>query len=303
MAANPDYWDGRPAVDEIVMIPMPSEPARASALASGEIDMVPVLPPTFVPRLSRDPNLKIVPVKSNRATFLGFNHHDPVLGDLKVRQAIDCAIDRDKITKVLLRGFGEPVGQVDPPVLFGYDPTILPTAYDLAKAKRLLAESSYKGETIPFDYPTNRLAFGEEVAQAIGGYLQEIGLKLELRHAEFAAFFPNWLSNKFPGIYFYGLGMSVMDSDLLLGFDYESKISHGYWSSPEVDDLIRRQRGATDPRERAALLSKIWTISRDNVVYAPLYAEIQVYGFRKGVEYTPRADERLRFQDARVTPS
>jgi peptide/nickel transport system substrate-binding protein len=303
LIANPDYWDGTPKLDEVVFVPIPAEAARASALTSGQVDIVPILPPSMLTQVARDGSIHVEPVESNRAAFLGFNHTHPALANLKVRQAIDCAIDRGKITQALLRGYGKPIGQVGAPVIFGYDPAIAATTYDPAKAKAMVAESGYKGEKIVLDYPTNRLAFGDQVAQAIGGYLQAAGLNIELRGAEFASFFPNWLGNKFSGIFLYGIGISVMDADLLVGFQYESGLSHGYWNSPEVDDLIRRQRAAADPAERKALLSKIWTISKESVVYAPLYVEIQAYGIRKGITFKPRADERLRFIDADAQPT
>jgi peptide/nickel transport system substrate-binding protein len=217
------------------------------------------------------------------------------MSNLKVRLAVNHAIDRDAITGKLLRGMGEPLGQLATPPIFGYDPSIKPPKYDVALAKKLLQEAGYKGEKILFQYPNNRWAFAEQVAQAIGGYLGAAGLNVQLQSMEFSAFFPLWVANKLPALYMFSMGITILDADLLLNLEYETGTSHGYWTSPEVDELARKQRAEKDPEKRKQALSRIWQLSLDNAAFAPLYVEIQAYGVRDGVAWSPRPDERLIF--------
>ncbi len=300
LAANPDFWGGAPKVGKVVFRPVPSEPARAAGLASGELDIVPLLPPTLVASLATRPNIKVEKVGSNRTIFLGYNPANPQLANLKLRQAIDHAIDRDAIATKLLRGLGKPVGQIPAPVLFGYDPSVAPTRYDPELAKKLVAESGYKGEKIVFQYPNNRWAFAEEVAQAVGGYLKTVGIQAELQSMEFSAFFPLWLGNKLGSMYMFSLGITVMDADLILNLEYESGSSHGYWVNAEVDALAKQQRAETNPQVRKEILGRIWRMSQQNAWFAPLYQEIQAYGISDRVKWAPRPDERLNFENVEV---
>jgi peptide/nickel transport system substrate-binding protein len=295
-----DFHGGAPEIDTVVFRPVPSESARASALASGELDIVPVLPPALIEPLKARDGIRVEQVESNRVLYLGFDVNQPVLSDLKLRQAIDHAIDREAITTQLLRGLGTPVGQVVAPVTFGYDPSIEPTAYDVDRAKQLVEESGYSGEPILFQYPNNRYAFGEEVAQAVAGYLQAVGINVDLQGMEYSAFFPLWLNKKLNGMHLFAYGPSIMDAELPLRSLYQTGPSRGYWSSAEVDELAKAQRATSDLEERKQLISQVWKLSKENVPYVILYNEIQAYGIREGVDWQPRPDERLLFGEASV---
>jgi len=83
-------------------------------------------------------------VSSNKVVYLGFDVKNPTLSDLRIRQAIDLAINRNVLTSRLLRGLGKPSGQVVAPVTFGYSPDIKPTEFNPARAKELVAASGYK---------------------------------------------------------------------------------------------------------------------------------------------------------------
>ena len=157
LAANPDYFGGAPKVATVIFRPVPAESARAAALASGEIDIVPLLPPSLVERLSTTRGIGVSKVDSNRVLYIGFDVTNPLLSNQKLRQAINHAINREAITTRLLRGLGKPIGQPVAPVTFGYDASIPAPTFDVDLAKRLVKESGYKGEPILFQYPTTAM--------------------------------------------------------------------------------------------------------------------------------------------------
>jgi peptide/nickel transport system substrate-binding protein len=295
LEAFADYHGGKVKYQQVVFRPVPSESARTAALLSGELDIVPILPPAFMETLATREGIRVEKVQSNRVVYLGFDVNVAPLDNVKLRQAIDFAIDRDALTKQLLRGLGAPVGQIVAPVTFGYDPSIKPTAYDPEKAKQLVAESGYKGEPILFQYPNNRYAFGQEVAQAAAGYLRAVGINVDLQGMEYSAFFPLWLNKKLNGMHMFAFGPSIMDAELPLRSLYETGPARAYWSNEEVNSLIKQQRATADPAARKKLISQIWKISKENVPYAILYNEIQGYGIRDGIDWQPRPDERLLF--------
>lgn len=300
LEANAEYWGGAPAIQTVIFRPVPQENARVAGLETGELDIVPLIPPSEIERLRQVEGLRIELVESNRNLYLGINTQTPPLDNLLLRQAIDLAIDREAICQDLLSGLGKPIGQPVAPVTFGYDPSIEPTPYDPDRARQLVQESGYGGEEILFQYPNNRYQFGNEVAQAVASALQEVGINVRLEGMEYSAFFPLWTGRQLMGLHLFAFGPSIMDADLPLNSLYESASTRGYWTSPEVDELIQQQRAAVDAEERQAIISQIWRISQENVPYVWLYNEVQAYGIRDHVDWTPRADERLLMQEAKL---
>ncbi|AMN44043.1 ABC transporter substrate-binding protein [Rhodoplanes sp. Z2-YC6860] len=299
LAAFDKYWGGAPKIKTLVFKPVPSAPTRAAALSSGELDVVPILPPALVDVLGSRKGLRVEKVSSNKVVYLGFDVNNPALSDVRIRQAIDLAIDRNALTSRLLRGLGKPSGQIVAPVTFGYSPDIKPTGFDQARAKQLVAESGYKGEKLILQYPNNNLAFGDEVAQAIANYLGQVGIKVELQGMEYSAFFPLWANRKLNSLHLFAYGPSIMDADQIIGSLYD-KTGRVYWLDPKVQDLAQQQRGERDKDKRKALIAEILKLSRANVPYAPLYDEMHAYGISDRVKWQPRPDERLLFQDAEI---
>ena len=299
LEANPDYWGEKPSIREVTVKPVPSESSRAGGLETGELDIVPLLPPSSVQRLEGSDTVDVLRVDSNRVLYIGFNTENPLLTE-PLRQAADMAIDRDAITQQLLGGLGKPLGQIVAPVTFGYDDSIEPTPYDPEQARELVESSGYDGTPIKLQFPNNRYAFGEEVAQAVAGYLDEVGINVDLEGMEYEAFFPLWAGDKLDAMHMFAYGPSIMDAELPLGSLYESG-GRGYWDTKEVDDLIAKQRAEIDPEARAEVISQIWQLSKEAVPYSILYNEVQAYGVSSDVDWEPRPDERLNLSEAKFT--
>ena len=299
LAAFGDYWAGAPKIKTVIFRPVPSETTRAAALSSGELDVVPILPPALVSSLSSRKGLRIEKIASNKVVYVGFNITNPLLSDVHIRQAIDFAIDRNALASRLLRGLGKPSGQVLAPVTFGYAPEIQPTPFDPARAKQLVAASGYKGEKIPFQYPNNNIAFGDEAAQAIANYLGNVGINVDMQGMEYSAYFPLWSNRKIAGMHLFAYGPSIMDAELVIGSLYVSS-GRVYWNDPKIDRLAQRQRGERDKDKRQAIIGELLKYSNELVLYAPLYNEIHAYGIQDRVKWQPRPDERLYFQNAEI---
>jgi peptide/nickel transport system substrate-binding protein len=264
------YWRGKPKLKTAILRPIPAEASRASALISGDVDIVPSLPPALFDNLSSRAGINVAKAEGFRVMFLGFNDTNPLLSDNRLRLAIDYAIDRATITSRLLRGLGVPAGQIVPPVNFGYDKSIQPTAYDAARARELVKQTGYKGEKIPFQYPSNNFALAGEVAQAIAGYLGAVGINVELQPMEYTAFFPAWANRKMNGIYFFAYGSSLYDADSSMAGLYETG-SQIYTVDPQIDALARAARAEIDQEKRKAIFSQIFKLNKEKGIYILLY--------------------------------
>ena len=296
LRANAGYWNGEPAIKNAIFRPIPSEASRATALLSGEVDLVPALPPALLVQLGRSPDLKVGTAPGFRVIFLGFNVNTKPLDNDKVREAIDRAIDRESLTKNLLRGLGKPTGIMVPPMNIGYDPSFKPTGYDPAAARKLVADSGYDGTPILLQYPSNNLVMANEVAQAIAGYLTTVGLKVELRPMEFTAFFPAWLQDKIQSGYLFAFGATSYHAESILTTMYEQG-SHAYRVNPEIDRLLKQQRTVTDVAAQTKLLAQAFQLSNQDRFQIPLYDEMQAFGVRKTLDYDPWPDGFVRLYD------
>ncbi len=296
LRANAGYWNGEPAIKNVIFRPIPSEASRAAALLTGEVDLVPALSPALLAQLSRAPDIKVGIAPGFRVIFLGFNVNAKPLDNAKVREAIDRAIDRESLTKNLLRGLGKPTGIMVPPMDIGYDPSFKPTPYDPVAARKLVQESGYDGTPILLQYPSNNLVMANEVAQAIAGYLTTVGLKVQLRPMEFTAFFPVWLQSKIQSGYLFAYGATSYHAESILTSMYEQG-SRAYRVNPEIDRLVKQQRTVTDLATETKLLSHAFLLSNENRYEIPLYDEMQAFGARKTLDYDPWPDGFVRLYD------
>jgi peptide/nickel transport system substrate-binding protein len=299
LEAFADYWDGPARVKNATFRPIPAEASRVATLLSGEIDVVPMLPPVIAERLN-SPGTKAQKVDSHKIIYLGYDVTNGILGNLDFRKAVDVAIDREALSTKLLRGYGKPTAQVVAPVSFGYDPSVAPTKFDPELAKKLLQSSGYKGEKIVIQYPSANFNSTDEVVQAVAGYLKAVGINAELQSMEYTAFFPLWAGRKLNSMHAFSYGPTTLDADLPLTSLFETGRSRGYWSDPKVDKLIRAQRAEPQADKRRALITQVWKISKDNVVYSPLYTETHVWGIRDRVRITPRPDGLVRLRDIEI---
>jgi peptide/nickel transport system substrate-binding protein len=156
LEAFDDYWRGRPPYDEIILIQYASEDALVEALQAGEIDAI-YAPGTAVETLRADPNIEVVVGEGIEWDMLAFNvvtpceeGHEPCgsqtesITDPIIREAIDYALDRQRIIAIGYSGFAEPAGSIIPPGHGEYkNPDVTPTSFDVAKANSLLDDAGY----------------------------------------------------------------------------------------------------------------------------------------------------------------
>src|SRR6202022_3064219 len=205
MEAFEGYWRKVPSVKRLVFRSMPDEATRAAALKAGDVDIVYLLSGPLAEEVKRTPGLRLAAAMPPGVVFLDLPEQwDPKSPwhDLRVRQAAGSALDRAGLNQAETLGLSRPTGGLIPRVLDfarAYDPP----AYDPARAKRLLAEAGYPngfdaGDLTPFP-PFFSLA------EAIGSYLQAVGIRTRMRTMERATFLAAWREHKIRGV-IMGLG-------------------------------------------------------------------------------------------------
>jgi peptide/nickel transport system substrate-binding protein len=303
LQAFDEWWGGAPPIKSVWLRAVPSEASRSAALLSGEIDIVPSIPPALVQNLGNRPGIKVKTGDGYKVVFLGFNPADRNLADLKMRQAIDMAIDRNAITQKLLRGLAVPIGQIVAKVSFGYDPNRAPTSFDPERAKQLVKEAGYQGEPILLQYPSDFIASADTVAAAISGYLRNVGIDVKLEGMEYNTFYATWLARKLPGINLFVFGPNILDADSPIFSIFASSGKRGYIFDKKVDELAEEQRSAGDRHKRAQLIAELWTAADLYKPFSFLYNERHTSAMRSDIEWEPQPDGFVRFWKVRRTKS
>lgn len=186
--------------------------------------------------------------------------------DKRLRQAVNLALDRKRINEAACLGFCPPAGVIVPRVM-DFALQVEPPAYDLAKAKQLLAEAGYPkgidgGEfaAIP-GFPT--------VADAVVNDLNAAGIRVRLRPMERASFYAAWREKKLRGVFMTAVGNSGNAASRVESF-IRSKGDYAYGGYPDIDELFQQQASERDVGRREALLHKIQQLTIEREMYAPV---------------------------------
>jgi len=269
LEAFPGYWRRVPSVKTLVMRSVPEATTRAVMLKSGEADISYVLDGDDAADIRRDGRFQVVASKHASIFWIEFAEQwDPKSPwhDKRLRLAVNHALNRQKINEAACLGFCPPAGVVVPRVM-DFALQVEPPAFDLARAKQLLAEAGYPhgldaGEfaAIP-GFPT--------VAESVVNYLNAAGVRVRLRAMERAAFYAAWKEKKLRGIFMTAAGNSGNAASRVETF-IQSKGAYAYGGYPDIDDLFVQQARERDARKREAILFKIQQLTIDRVMYAPV---------------------------------
>jgi len=269
LEAFPGYWRRVPSVKTLVMRSVPEATTRAVMLKSGEADISYVLDGDDAADIRRDGRFQVVASKHASIFWIEFAEQwDPKSPwhDKRLRLAVNHALNRQKINEAACLGFCPPAGVVVPRVM-DFALQVEPPAFDLARAKQLLAEAGYPngldaGEfaAIP-GFPT--------VAESVVNYLNAAGVRVRLRTMERAAFYAAWKEKKLRGIFMTAAGNSGNAASRVETF-IQSKGAYAYGGYPDIDDLFVQQARERDAKKREAILFKIQQLTIDRVMYAPV---------------------------------
>jgi peptide/nickel transport system substrate-binding protein len=306
-------------VTDVVYSPIKSDATRVSALLAGDVDLVTDLPVQDVERLRKSPNTKVLDGHEVRTIFIGMDQHNDELKysdvkgknpfkDVRVRRALNMAVDREAIKRVVMRGLSIPAGIMVAPGVHGHSKDIdVVMKYDPNGAKKLLAEAGYpNGFEFTLDCPNNRYVNDERICQALVGMWAKAGVRAKLNSMPFANFIPKIL-NSDSSAYLLGWGVATFDALYTLQSLVRTKTTGadgnfnlGRVSDPKLDNTIDAIKIATDPKGRDALLREALVKTRDMHYYVPLHHQLRPWAMKKNVTTVHSADDRPQSRFATV---
>jgi len=319
-AASPVWWDKISGnVTDVIYTPIKADATRVSALLAGDVDLVTDLPTQDVTRLRGDPKVKVLDGHEVRTIFIGMDQHNAELlysnvkgknpfKDVRVRKALNLAVDRDAIKRVTMRGLSIPAAIMVAPGVHGHSNELDRVApMDVEGAKKLLAEAGYpNGFEFGLDCPNNRYVNDEEICQALVGMWGRVGLKVKLNAQPMASFIAK--IQKFDhSTYMLGWGVATFDALFSLQSLLHTKTAGadgsfnlGRVSDPKLDALIDASKTEMDAKKRDSLLRDALVLTRDNYYYVPLHHQLRPWAMKKNVSTVHKADDRPEARYARV---
>jgi peptide/nickel transport system substrate-binding protein len=261
LKANPRSWRA-PKVAGLSFLNMLDQSARIQALASGALDVAIETGPETRDVIEQLGG-KLVVYRKPEMEFVAFVTVKPSpLQDVRVRRALNYAVDKERMIATLMGGATAPASQIAHPQSFGYDPSLQPYPYDLAKARALLTEA---GVAKGFDMPT--LAVGgannlDAVFQQIAANLSQVGVRMEIRKTIVSKYMEYMYQGGWPSIAFM---MSFSGFDALQGYRIRScSWTHPYFCDEGMTPLIEAAQRATTAEDRRRLTQKAVAHERDN---------------------------------------
>ena len=317
LKANPDYWGKGEyplEVSEIIYTPIQSAATRVAALLSGEVDFIQDVPVQDLRRVGNESGLKVVTAAQNRVIFFGMNvgdsdiESDSVSGknpfaDIRVRKAMNMAINRDAIKKVVMREQSSPTNVIMPPFVNGWNEQLdsVPSN-DVATAKKMMQEAGYgDGFSVTLNCPNDRYINDEAICQAAVGMLGRIGIKVNLDAKPKAQHFP-LIKNKTTDFYMLGWGVPTFDSHYIFNFlVHTTTEDRGSWngtrySNPTLDKKIVALESETDLAKRDGIIADIWRQVQADQIYLPIHNQVLNWGMKDNIQFDVQPEDQPHFK-------
>jgi peptide/nickel transport system substrate-binding protein len=313
LARNDGYWGAKPSWEKVIFRIVPTDPARLAGLLSGELDAIEQVPTADLARIRRNARLQIAQKVSWRTIFFyldQYRDHAPGLTDkaarplarnpfrdLRVRQALSKALNRQAIAERLMDGAAIPASNLVSPPVFGHAPDLAPEPYDPEGAKRLLAEAGYpEGFAITLSATNNRYVNDEQIAQAVAQMLARVGVRARVEALPVNAYLSKGRKGEFA---FAMFGWGSFSGDLALrALVATANADKGFgafnwsgYSNPRVDELLERAFASVDEKRREALAREAMRLAMRDYAVIPLHHQVTTWAMKKPLAYTPRTDE------------
>jgi len=300
-------------IDRIIYQPVVNSATRVAALLSGELDFVSDTPLQDLRRVETTPGLVVKKVPEVRVIFLGLNTSGPELSssslkgrnpfsDLRVRLAMNMAVDSEAITQRIMRGMAAPAGNIVPPGIHGYSKELDERVrFDPDGARRLLAESGYpEGFDLQLDCPNDRYVNDEAICQAVVGMLARVGVRVRLDAKPRTLHFPK-LQNNQTDFYMLGWGSATMDAHYHLSFlGLPNAWNRTSYVNDRLSSLINEMAAETNLRRRNAMIAEASGIIRNAHIYIPLHHQMLAWTMKSWLDLPIQADNQPQFRLARI---
>ncbi len=290
--AFPDYWAGRQPLDALIFSITPNAAVRLTKLKAGECQVIAFPSPSDRAAIEADPELSFLEQEGFNIGYLAMNTTKPPFQDVRVRRAVNMAIDKAAIIEAVYQGAGVVAKNPVPPTLWAYNDDIEDYPYDPAAAQELMIDAGLAEGFdvdlwyIPVSRPYN--PNGKRVAELIQYDLAKIGIRVSLQSEDWTAYRER-LQNGDMEMALYGWTGDNGDPDnflnVLLGCTSARKGGNNIakWCNPAYDDLVSQAKRITDRAEREKLYRQAQVIFHEDAPWVPLAHSVVFMATRANV--------------------
>lgn len=297
LAANADYWEGPPQIKAIRVRVISDTNAMQAELLSGRVDIAPLptsLSPDAIKALGGNPRLQMLQFPGSNLILLTFNSAAPPLNDVRVRQAICYAIDRENMIRSLLLGQAKLAHSILPEESWAFTPG-QQYSYDPAKAKTLLDEAGYTNPQMRFPAPlvfriSGSSTAARNVAIIIQNSLKLVGIPVSIESAETNTHFQELRRGHFQIAYGQWVGGNqdpIFYKDLFATSEIPTETraskNRSRYSNPELDPLLEEAVNTNDRKVTLPLYAKIQEIVSHDAPVFPLWYQANMVIAKKSV--------------------
>ncbi len=276
---NDDYWGTKAHLQRVRFIVVPDTTTRALELRKGSADIaISALTSDMVLTLERESHLEVLRGPGTVLAYLAFNMRDPILKDVRVRQALAFAIDRTPMIHYLMRDFARPAYSLLPTESWAYSSDVPHYDFNQDRARQLLDQAGYpavKGVRFHIAMKTSTEESTRLIAAVLQQQLREVGVALDIRTFEFATFFSDVTRGAYQIHSLRWIGGNE-DPDIFEYVFHSSRFTplganRTFYSSPRMDILIDQARREPDQSSRKQIYSEIQRILADDLPYINLW--------------------------------
>ncbi|WP_319497846.1 ABC transporter substrate-binding protein [uncultured Cohaesibacter sp.] len=288
-----DYWGGKAAIDDLIFAITPDASVRYQKLKAGECDVMPYPNPADIESMKADPNINMMEQAGLNVGYLAYNNQKDKFKDVRVRKALNMAINKQAILNAVFQGAGQVAKNPIPPTMWSYNDKVVDDAYDPEAAKKLLAEAGVTDMktniwAMPVQRPYNPNA--RRMAELIQADWKAIGVDAEIVSYEWGEYLKRSSAGEHDTVL---LGWTGDNGDpdnfmyVLLGCDaVESGANRAKWCNKEFNDLLVKAKQTTDVAERTKLYEEAqvvfkreapWATIAHSVVFMPISSKVKNY--------------------------
>lgn len=306
LEANPDYYLGEAPYQRLVLRILVDEASRFAALLAGDVDITGPLGLEQITVAERAPGVRVSSAASLDRRFLRYRTEVEPFDDVRVRQALNYAVDKESIVEHVLGGYGRPLASANVPAEWGYS-ELEPYPYDPERARELLAEAGHAdGFSFRMDYPEGRFLKATEVAQAVAGYLSEVGVEANLNRMDYS----NWIASArgqtvSPAYLAFWAGGGVFHASHPFAIDFACEGGSPNWSwtycNEQLDARLQEAIDAlssNDEDQAREIFAELQHMAQEEAPWLFLYVADITYGVSDDVDWDTDANESLWFYEA-----
>ena len=306
-----DYYGGSPEippagpaqVDRAIFRVLPENSSRVAALLAGEVDIINDLPPSAMRQVEANRTVQVMKVNGTRTFFVSLNTAKAPFSDIRVRRALNHALDKGAIISRIMGNTATPLRGVMSPDAFGFNPDLPEYAFDIERARALLAEAGVAQGT---ELVIDTIGATREIAEAIAALLSRTGLRVRAQVWEGAVLSPIWQNaerRRERDMYLTSWGNGSLDpSDIMLPtLKTGGRGNSAGFSNAEVDRLLDTAEVEIDPAKRRDMYLRAQAIVTSEAPWIFLWLPQELYGVSRRITgWQPQADSRINLHRVRL---